>query len=121
MFKIFRRNPRRQQIRSVSRSLTLIGVNSDFNGRLKVEGTLHIDGSLDGDLLVSGHLVISESARVSADIRAQTVSIAGTVKGTIAAEKVELLTTGRVQADLAAYEFTSSEGSQFSGEVTLLE
>ena len=120
MFDRFRRKPRHQLSTPGYKSRSVLGNDSTFNGTLQVEGELRIDGSFEGKLGISGQLVISEGALVDADIRAQWVEVAGTVNGSIAAEKVDILASGRVSADIATREFTSAEGCHFRGEVTLL-
>lgn len=120
MLQRFQKKPRLTSIGSVSSSATVIGANSTFNGILQVEGDLRIDGSFQGQLAVSGQLIVNKGARVQAKISAQSVLVRGFVKGTISAEKVEILASGQVYADLSTNEFASSEGCHFRGEVTLL-
>ena len=119
LHRLFRK-PTDQPTGHISSTETILGTDSSFKGTLVIEGELRIDGKFRGNLGISGQLIISEGAIVDADITAQSVSISGHVKGTIAAERVSILSSGRVYADLATNEFTSEEGCHFRGEVTLL-
>src|SRR5574341_1468603 len=87
--------------------LSVIGRGSTFKGDIVCEGGARIDGSFEGSLLIKGALIIGENARIVADITAETVSVAGSVKGNITAKKVDILRTGRIYGDLTASSFTS--------------
>ena len=100
---------------------SVIGPGASFNGTLKVPHGARIDGTFEGTLEVSGPLVIGESARIIADIWAGTVSVAGTVKGNIKAEKVDILSSGRIYGDLLTNVISTEEGGFLRGKVEMTE
>lgn len=100
---------------------TVIGANAAFNGTFSARGGVRIDGGFDGAIEVAGPLVIGEGAKVVAEIKAQAVSVGGMVKGNIAADKVEILSTGRVYGDLNVAVFSTEEGAYLRGQIRMLE
>ena len=53
------------------------------------------------------------------DLRANTVIVAGSVKGNITAEKLEIRSTGRVWGDVVISAFASEEGAFLRGQVRM--
>ncbi len=99
---------------------SVIGPGLQWKGNLTGIGGLRIEGSFEGNIKVNGPLVVAEGAKVTADeIRASAVSIAGTVKANIVADKVELLATGRMYGDLTTSAFASEEGAFLRGQITM--
>jgi cytoskeletal protein CcmA (bactofilin family) len=99
---------------------SVIGPGIQWKGNLTGAGGLRIEGSFDGNIKVNGPLVVAEGAKVTADeIRASAVSVSGTVKANIVADKVELLSTGRVYGDLVTGAFASEEGAFLRGQITM--
>ncbi len=99
---------------------TVLGANANYSGNLIANAGVRIDGGFDGLIDINGPLVIGEGARVVAEtIRAQNVSVAGSVKGNIVAEKVEILSTGRVYGDLTVAAFITEEGAVLRGAITM--
>jgi len=101
---------------------TVLGPAVHWSGKLNGNGGVRIEGSFDGSIKINGPLVIAEGARVTSDeIRATAVSVAGTVKSNIIAEKVEILTTGRIYGDLTTGAFASEEGAFLRGQIVMQE
>jgi len=99
---------------------SVIGPGLQWKGNLTGSGGLRIEGSFEGNIKINGPLVVAEGAKVTADeIRASAVSVAGTVKANIIADKVELLATGRVYGDLTTSAFASEEGAFLRGQITM--
>ena len=100
---------------------SVIGAGATFKGDIVTEGGARIDGSFEGSLTVKGPLVIGEHARIVANISAETVSVAGSVKGNITAKKVDILRTGRIYGDLVTGAFTTEEGGFLRGQVRMTD
>jgi cytoskeletal protein CcmA (bactofilin family) len=64
-------------------------------------------------------VLITEAARVMADIVARTVSVAGAYKGTITADRVELLEGARLWGTVNVRTFLLDEGAHFHGELVM--
>ena len=105
---------------NVDRIEAVIGPAASFNGHLKCDGSVRIDGFCEGSIETAGNVIIGEGAKVIADITAENVSVSGVVKGNIAArDRLEILPTGRVWADIAVTSFLIDDGGFFRGEITM--
>lgn len=99
---------------------SIIGPGVHWKGALSGAGGVRIEGSFDGSIKINGPLVVAEGAKVTAEeIRASAVSVAGTVKANIVAEKVEILSTGRIYGDLTTRAFASEEGAFLRGQILM--
>ena len=85
----------------------VIGRRATFNGQMRCDASIRLDGTVEGGLIeTAGNVLISEAARVMADIVAKTVSVAGAYKGTITADRVELLEGARLWGTVNVRTFT---------------
>lgn len=97
-----------------------IGSRATFEGRLRCDGSVRIDGAVEGGTIETlGNVLITETGRVIADIKAKTVSVAGAYKGTITADRVELLEGGRLWGAIHVKSFLLDEGAHFHGELVM--
>jgi cytoskeletal protein CcmA (bactofilin family) len=93
-----------------------MGPNMEFKGTLTFEGTGRIDGKVDGKIIAKGMTVVGEGAVVSFEIESDTVVVGGKVEGKIIGrEKVQLLKTAVVNADIITPCFSIEEGCRFNG------
>lgn len=116
MNSVFRREsrPAPDQIEAV------IGQRATFDGRLRCDGSVRIDGTFEaGAIETLGNVLITETGRVMADIKAKTVSVAGAFKGTITADRVELLEGGRLWGTINVKSFLLDEGAHFDGQLVM--
>ena len=101
---------------------TILSQDIDFSGILNFEKPFLIRGRVSGQINAKGLLVIDEEAVVNADINTTKVIIRGFVKGNvIAAEKVEVTVTGRLEGNLTAPEVYLETGCMFNGRCTMVE
>jgi cytoskeletal protein CcmA (bactofilin family) len=111
---------RRQSRPAPDQIEVVIGRRATFNGQLRCDASIRLDGTVEGGLIeTAGNVLISESARVMADIVAKTVSVAGAYKGTITADRVELLEGGRLWGTVNVRTFLLDEGAHFHGELVM--
>ena len=113
---VFRREsrPAPDQIEAV------IGARATFTGYLRCDGSIRLDGTVEGGSIETpGNVLITESGRVIADIKAKTVSVAGAYKGTIVADRVELLEGGRMWGVINVRSFLLDDGAHFHGELVM--
>ena len=98
---------------------TVVGPTTNFKGAVQNDGGLRVEGVLEGSVETGGNLIVSEEAKVMADIVAYNVSVAGSVKGNVKANRVEILSTGRVWGNITVKSFLVDEGGFISGEIIM--
>jgi cytoskeletal protein CcmA (bactofilin family) len=107
---------------TVERITSVLGNGIIWNGKIHGEGGVRIEGTFEGEIALKGMLVVGETGKVNcADLRANTVIIAGIIKGNITAEKLEIRATGRVWGDVTVVAFASEEGAFLRGQVKMEE
>lgn len=109
----------KQKVRVSDRLETVVGQNAHFNGHLKCDGNLRIDGYCEGVVEATGNIVIGEMGQIVAEVHAKNVSVSGSVKGTIFANRVDLLSTGRIYGDVMVDSFFLDEGGYIRGQVNM--
>jgi cytoskeletal protein CcmA (bactofilin family) len=121
---MFRRaNERTQPIAEpVERVDSVLGAGIAWQGAISGSGGVRIDGAFDGDIHLRGLVVIGEQGRVTCkQIRAATVVVAGSVKGDITAQRVEITRSGRVWGDVVTTSFSTEEGAFLRGQIRMEE
>ena len=99
---------------------TILSPDIDFSGTLNFEKPFLIRGKVSGEISAKGLLVVDGEAVVNANIDAARVVIRGFVKGdVIAAEKVEVAVTGRLEGNVTAPEIYMESGCVFNGRCTM--
>jgi cytoskeletal protein CcmA (bactofilin family) len=112
---------KKKKVRISDRLETVLGQNAHFKGHLKCEGNLRIDGYCEGIVEATGNIVIGEMGQLVAEVKAKNVSVSGSVKGSICAERVDLLSTGRIEGDVLVDSFFLDEGGNIRGQVNMRE
>ena len=93
---------------------------SKITGKVSFEGPARIDGEVDGEISAKDSLVISETAVVTAQIRAASVSVAGKVSGDIVAtQRIEIRPNAKVSGNLTAPILVVQEGAVFEGHCSM--
>ena len=101
---------------------TFISAECQITGSITINGNARIDGKIEGSVHVTGDLIIGASAFLKADIEANTVSIAGEVRGNIkTTDLLELNDTARLFGDICTRQFKVEQGAHFTGTSQLLE
>lgn len=98
---------------------TVLGANCTLEGALKSKANVRLDGIFTGTLEIEGNILVGETARITADIHARNISIAGAVRGNVSGKKVQILRTGRVWGDIEATALTTEEGAFIDGKITM--
>lgn len=107
---------------SSERVTSVLGSGIAWKGSLGGSGGLRIEGSFEGNINVRGLVVVAETGRVTCDhLRANSVIVAGAVKGDITAEKVEVRSSGRVWGDVVTAAFATEEGAYLRGQIRMEE
>ncbi len=99
---------------------TVIGAECEIEGKFMSSGNVRMDGKFSGTLEITGNILVGETAEIDADINAKNISIAGTVRGNVTGNKVQLLRTGRIWGDISASALTTEEGAFIDGKITMM-
>jgi cytoskeletal protein CcmA (bactofilin family) len=114
------RTGREERRDTPERVTSVLGEEFSWQGKISGAGGIRIEGAFDGDIEVRGLVVIAESGRVSCEhLRAETVVIAGSLKGDITANKVQITSTGRVWGSVVTSAFSTEEGAFLKGQITM--
>ena len=123
---MFKRTPSTPEstepIPAVERITSVLGSGIIWHGELDGSGGVRIEGAYEGKITLRGTLVVGETGRVTCEnIRANTVIVAGAVRGNITAQKLEIRATGRVWGDVVTTAFVTEEGSFLRGQIRMEE
>ena len=100
----------------------MLGPGINWRGNLRGSGGVRIEGAYEGEIAIRGMVVVGETGRVSCEtLRANTVIVAGAVRGNVVAEKLEIRSTGRVWGDVTVIAFATEEGAFLRGQVRMEE
>ena len=99
---------------------SVLSAGITWQGQISGTGGLRIEGAFDGEITLRGLVVIGEHGRVTCDqIQAVTLVVAGSVKGNITAQRVEIGSSGRVWGDVVTSSFSAEEGAFLRGKITM--
>jgi len=98
------------------------GEGLSWQGDVTGSGGLRIDGAFEGEIALRGLVVVGEQGRVACKhLRAVSVVVAGSVKGDITAQRVEITRSGRVWGDVVTTSFATEEGAFLRGQIRMEE
>ena len=104
----------------VERITSVLGDGTSYHGKLTGRGGVRIEGAFDGEILLNGLLVVGVTGKVTCkDLRAKTVIVAGSIRGDITAQKVEIRATGRVWGNVTTVAFSTDEGAFLRGQIQM--
>lgn len=121
---MFRKPPKAQSapVAPVERITSVLGSGISWTGDLRGSGGLRIEGAFEGEINLRGMVVIGETGRITCqNLQANTVIVAGAVRGNILAEKLEIRSTGRVWGDVVVGAFATEEGAFLRGQIRMEE
>ena len=100
-----------------------LGCGVRVEGRIFSDQDFQVDGEVDGSLEACGHnLTVGAQAKVKAEIRAQNVSIIGTVEGNIeATDLIELCSQCRVTGQIKTRRIAIKDGAYFKGNIEVVQ
>ena len=101
---------------------SVFGAGLTWKGDLGGAGGVRLEGAFEGDIALRGLVVVGEQGRlVCQNLRATTVVVAGSLRGDITAQRVEITRTGRVWGDVVTESFSTEEGAFLRGQITMEE
>jgi cytoskeletal protein CcmA (bactofilin family) len=98
-------------------TFSMLGSDTVITGNIEATADLHIDGRVEGDIACNA-LVQGEDSHITGSVRSETVRVAGTVSGTIAAREVVILRTARIEGDVAYDTLTIEQGARLEGRLS---
>jgi len=90
-----------------------------IKGEVSGQGDFSVDGELEGKVRISdGTFTIGPNARVTAEIEAQQIVVAGEVVGSLKAhERIQVLSTGKVTGEIDTRGIVIEDGAVLHGQV----
>ena len=99
---------------------TVIAQGVKVEGDFTSQGNVVIDGEVTGSLQTAAALRVGDSAKIHADVTAQSAVVAGEIQGNIiVAEKLELLEASVVHGDIEAKVLSVAAGAKVNGKVSM--
>ena len=96
----------------------MIGPGTRIKGELNGDDPVDFSGTFEGHSRINALCRLRETARVAGDVAAINIVVEGEVSGKmLAAEKIEIGATARVQANVRARFVAIAEGAFFDGEL----
>jgi len=109
-------------VKAVERITSVLGAGVIWQGSITGSGGVRIEGNFEGQIALKGLLVIGETGKVTCEnVRAASVIVAGTLKGNINAQKVEIRGSGRIWGDIVTTAFATEEGAFLRGQIRMEE
>lgn len=123
---MFRRNTTptepQQAVQAVERITSVLGSGVIWHGSINGSGGVRIEGAFEGEIALRGMLVVGETGRVTCqNVRANTVIVAGAIRGNITTQKLEIRSSGRVWGDVVTTAFVTEEGAFLRGQIRMEE
>ncbi len=82
-------------VQAVERITSVLGSGVIWHGSITGSGGVRIEGAFEGEIALRGMLVVGETGRVTCqNVRANTVIVAGAVRGNITTQKLEIRGSG---------------------------
>ena len=112
LLRLFRSPPPPPPVSLIDDATTIVGDTITGAGNLRIEGTVR------ADIEREGRVVLARGGTVHGTIRAQSIRVAGTVRGALYAEDtLDLTASADVRAHVSADELTLDSGADFKGNV----
>jgi len=93
-----------------ARVTSVLGSGIAWHGAIRGKGGVRVEGAFEGEITLDGMLVVGETGRVTCEhVHAETVIVAGALRGDITAKKVEIRKSGRVWGDVITESFSTEE------------
>jgi len=101
---------------------TVLSGGTAWQGSLKTQGSVRVEGQLAGEIDATDTVFVAEGAQVDAKIRAAFVVLAGQFKGEVnCRERLEIMPTGQVRAELTTKSLVVHEGAFMEGQIHMTD
>lgn len=99
---------------------TVVGPSVNVEGDFASEGNIVVKGTVSGSVFTSKHLMVEMGAKIIANVRAGSATVAGEVKGNMKIkESLELISTSKVLGDIDVKNLKVEPGALLYGRVTM--
>jgi len=99
-----------------------MGPGTEIQGELRFQDAVRVDGKFSGTVESAGALLVGETGVVIAKMKIGRLSVSGRVEGSIvAAEKVEILHTGKIIGDVTTPLLVVEEGAVLEGKCSMMK
>lgn len=99
-----------------SSPFSVLGADIAIVGNITGAADLHVEGHVEGDVTCR-ELVQGESSEIVGVIRAESVRLAGLLKGSVAAGQVVILASARIEGDITYDSLTIEQGALLAGRL----
>lgn len=97
-----------------------LGVGTSYEGKLQFQGSVRIDGHFLGQIDSDGTLVVGQEARIDGQVSVAGLILSGLIQGNVvAANKVVMHKTARLQGSLRTPCLVMEEGALLDGELMM--
>lgn len=97
---------------------SMLAAGDRFEGTFRTARGLRVRGTVQGTIESESHVYIEEDAKVTADVTAEEVVIAGQYSGhLVCRQRLEILPTGRVSGTIETVTLMLHEGGYIDGEL----
>ncbi|HVC32772.1 MAG TPA: polymer-forming cytoskeletal protein [Chloroflexota bacterium] len=111
-----------EDMKTADNCSTVLSSGTAWQGSLKTQGSVRVEGQLSGEIDATDTVFVAEGAQVDAKIRAAFVVLAGQLKGEVnCGERLEIMPTGQVRAELTTKSLVVHEGAFIEGQIHMTE
>jgi cytoskeletal protein CcmA (bactofilin family) len=94
---------------------TVIAAGTELVGSLALDDNLHIDGRIKGDVESNAEIIIGKPGHMEGQIKARRVLVSGSFDGSIEAERLEIVASGKVTGEVTVGQLVVESGAHFNG------
>lgn len=93
-------------------SMSIVGAGMTFIGDCETPGALRVDGTVEGSIRAGRGVEIGPHGMVTGDVRAQSATVAGAVRGSLMVEgRLEIQATSRIEGEVYAAKVSVGDGA----------
>lgn len=108
--------------RIIPKTVTRIGKTVKMKGTLRFSESVQLSGEFEGKIESTGYLYIEDGAEITADVRAESVIVGGTIRGNIEAkQRVEMLPSARIYGNVKTAAVRIEDGVAFEGKCQMVK
>jgi cytoskeletal protein CcmA (bactofilin family) len=108
------------RVEPVGADETVIGEGASIEGTVRSDRSIRVRGAVQGEIESKQQVVVEESAKVSAKIVAEHVTVLGEVDGSVECSgRLEIASSARVTGEVSASTLVIQEGAFFEGTLRM--